>query len=190
MKTALLQITSSEDPAANLAMLQERIAEARIQPRVLQSRISLMKNRLVDPDAFLASAGDDGRVLVPALPSGVPSAFNQESRTIPFTGSQSASIVGNDRRGYRNGWVRMRCEPDSPCVWTKGVTDFECPSRHGEGKLIFESDETFVAHELQLIDQVFPGVVSEHPEVRRILELEAPVGGSRRAGRTCDGRFP
>ena len=31
MKTALLQITSSEDPAANLAMLQERIAEAAVQ---------------------------------------------------------------------------------------------------------------------------------------------------------------
>ena len=51
------------------------------------------------------------------------------------------SLIDNDRRGYRNAWVRMVGDADSPCVWTKGVGDFECPSRHGEGKLIFESDD-------------------------------------------------
>ena len=54
---------------------------------------------------------------------------------------QTASIVGNDRRGYRNGWVRMRCESASPCVWTRGLELIECPSRHGEGKLVFASEE-------------------------------------------------
>ncbi len=54
---------------------------------------------------------------------------------------QRASIVGNDRLGYRNAWVRMRCDPQSPCVWTRGLDEFECPSRHGEGKLVFADDE-------------------------------------------------
>jgi phosphoribosylformylglycinamidine synthase len=53
------------------------------------------------------------------------------------------SLVDNDRRGYRNAWVEMVADPESPCVWTRGVADFACPSRHGEGKLIFESEELF-----------------------------------------------
>ncbi len=41
-----------------------RVAEARIQPGALQSRISLLKNRLEDPARFLSKASDDGDELV------------------------------------------------------------------------------------------------------------------------------
>ncbi|PRP98642.1 phosphoribosylformylglycinamidine synthase subunit PurQ [Enhygromyxa salina] len=54
---------------------------------------------------------------------------------------QRVSVVGNDRLGYRDAWVRMRCDPDSPCVWTRGLDLIESPSRHGEGKLVFADDE-------------------------------------------------
>ncbi|PRQ02131.1 Phosphoribosylformylglycinamidine synthase [Enhygromyxa salina] len=54
---------------------------------------------------------------------------------------QRASVVGNDRLGYRNAWVRMRCDPESPCVWTRGLDIIESPSRHGEGKLVLADDE-------------------------------------------------
>lgn len=50
---------------------------------------------------------------------------------------QRASVIGNDRLGYRNAWVRMRVDNDSPCVWTRGLDELESPSRHGEGKLVF-----------------------------------------------------
>jgi len=50
---------------------------------------------------------------------------------------QRASVVGNDRLGYRNAWVTMRCDPDSPCVWTRGLDRIDSPSRHGEGKIVF-----------------------------------------------------
>lgn len=56
---------------------------------------------------------------------------------------QRVSVVGNDRLGYRNGWVRMRCDPASPCVWTRGIEWIECPSRHGEGKLVFADEQVF-----------------------------------------------
>lgn len=52
-------------------------------------------------------------------------------------GPQRVSVVGNDRLGYRDAWVRMRCDPESPCVWTRGLDWLESPSRHGEGKLVF-----------------------------------------------------
>lgn len=55
---------------------------------------------------------------------------------------QRVTVVGNERLGYRDAWVRMRCDPRSPCVWTRGIDQFECPSRHGEGKLVFADDST------------------------------------------------
>lgn len=51
--------------------------------------------------------------------------------------TQRVSVVGNERLGYRDAWVRMRCDPESPCVWTRGLDWLESPSRHGEGKLVF-----------------------------------------------------
>jgi DNA helicase-2/ATP-dependent DNA helicase PcrA len=46
------------------ALRELRIAETRIQPGALQSRISLQKNKLMDPERFLASPGDDMDELV------------------------------------------------------------------------------------------------------------------------------
>jgi phosphoribosylformylglycinamidine (FGAM) synthase-like amidotransferase family enzyme len=51
--------------------------------------------------------------------------------------TQRVSVVGNERLGYYDAWVRMRCDPESPCVWTRGLEWLESPSRHGEGKLVF-----------------------------------------------------
>ena len=56
---------------------------------------------------------------------------------------QTASLLHNDRLGYRDAWVRLLIDPDSPCVWTRGLAAhglLAVPSRHGEGKLVF-SDE-------------------------------------------------
>jgi phosphoribosylformylglycinamidine (FGAM) synthase-like amidotransferase family enzyme len=56
---------------------------------------------------------------------------------VSHLGPQRVSVVGNERLGYRDAWVRMRCDPESPCVWTRGLDWLESPSRHGEGKLVF-----------------------------------------------------
>src|SRR5690606_20420366 len=52
---------------------------------------------------------------------------------------QQASLVANERLGYRDAWVRLAIDPESPCVFTRGATGapLEVPSRHGEGKLVF-----------------------------------------------------
>ncbi|HLT40562.1 MAG TPA: phosphoribosylformylglycinamidine synthase subunit PurQ, partial [Enhygromyxa sp.] len=34
---------------------------------------------------------------------------------------QRVSVVGNERLGYRDAWVRMRCDRESPCVWTRDL---------------------------------------------------------------------
>jgi phosphoribosylformylglycinamidine synthase len=56
-------------------------------------------------------------------------------------GTQTATLAANDRLGYRDAWVRLRGEPASPCVWTRGVGEIELPARHGEGKFLAASPE-------------------------------------------------
>ncbi len=54
-----------------------------------------------------------------------------------------ATLAPNDRLGYRDAWVRLRFDPDSPCVWTAGLERLELPSRHGEGKFLAADEATF-----------------------------------------------
>lgn len=54
---------------------------------------------------------------------------------------QRVSLVANDRLGYWDAWVRLAVDPESPCAFTRGLPAIvEMPSRHGEGKLVYESD--------------------------------------------------
>jgi len=52
-----------------------------------------------------------------------------------------ATLAPNDRLGYRDAWVRLAFDTDSPCVWTRGLETMEMPTRHGEGKFLTESPE-------------------------------------------------
>jgi len=52
-----------------------------------------------------------------------------------------ATLAPNDRLGYRDAWVRLAFDSDSPCVWTRGLQTMEMPTRHGEGKFLTESPE-------------------------------------------------
>ncbi len=52
-----------------------------------------------------------------------------------------ATLAPNERLGYRDAWVRLSFEPDSPCLWTRGLTGMDLPARHGEGKFVAENAE-------------------------------------------------
>ncbi|MDR1726970.1 MAG: phosphoribosylformylglycinamidine synthase subunit PurQ [Acidobacteriota bacterium] len=54
--------------------------------------------------------------------------------------AQKLSIMQNDCGTFQNRWTPLRFEPDSPCVFTKGLAAaglarFPLPVRHGEGKV-------------------------------------------------------
>jgi phosphoribosylformylglycinamidine synthase len=51
-----------------------------------------------------------------------------------------AALTHNDRLGYRDAWVRLAVDPATRCLWTRGLGAFDVPARHGEGKLVVESD--------------------------------------------------
>lgn len=55
------------------------------------------------------------------------------------------SLSLNDSAQFEDRWVTLTANPDSPCIFTKGLDRLELPIRHGEGKLISEDQATLDA---------------------------------------------
>jgi DNA helicase-2/ATP-dependent DNA helicase PcrA len=68
---------------AKQCLRELHVAESELDPRVLQARISLLKNRLVTPQAALAAAGDDGERTVAEL-YGAYQHWLRRSRVLDF----------------------------------------------------------------------------------------------------------
>jgi len=49
---------------------------------------------------------------------------------------RSVALTYNDCGNFRNDWVTLCFDPDSPCVFTRNLTGIELPVRHGEGKFV------------------------------------------------------
>jgi len=45
--------------------------------------------------------------------------------------ARSVSVTFNDCGNFRNQWITMKIDPDSPCVFTKGLATLDSPVRHG-----------------------------------------------------------
>lgn len=54
---------------------------------------------------------------------------------------QTLTVTTNDRGRFHDGWIRLAGERSSPCVFTRGLDRLELPVRHGEGKVVPESEE-------------------------------------------------
>lgn len=55
---------------------------------------------------------------------------------------QSCSLTVNARGRFENRWCRLSVNPESPCVYTRGLTDLYLPVRHGEGKFVTDTPAT------------------------------------------------
>ncbi len=88
---------------------------------------------------------------------------------------RQVSLGHNDSARYEDRWVTMRINPQSPCVFTRGLEFFMCPVRHGEGKII-PMDEAC----LQKLEQ--DNLITlqyVHPETREVTqEYPANPNGS------------
>jgi phosphoribosylformylglycinamidine synthase len=54
--------------------------------------------------------------------------------------SRTVALTFNDCGNFQDRWVHLKTNPDSPCVFTKGLDQLEFPVRHGEGKFYTNSD--------------------------------------------------
>ncbi|MBT3312963.1 MAG: phosphoribosylformylglycinamidine synthase I [Desulfobacterales bacterium] len=52
------------------------------------------------------------------------------------------ALTFNDCGNFRDDWVDLSVNGNSPCIFTKGLEHIELPVRHGEGK--FYSDDTII----------------------------------------------
>lgn len=50
--------------------------------------------------------------------------------------TRQVSLSNNDSARFEDRWVTLRANPESPCVFTKGLDRLDLPVRHGEGKLV------------------------------------------------------
>lgn len=116
----------------------DHVASGRVYANRLRFRIGDRLARFVDDGGLCLGICNGFQTMVKM---GLVPALGRE-RGEPIA-PQSASLVGNDRRGYHDGWVRLAVDPRSPCVFTRGLEShqLEFPSRHGEGKLVFADED-------------------------------------------------
>jgi phosphoribosylformylglycinamidine synthase len=55
-------------------------------------------------------------------------------------GQVELTLVPNDSGVFEDRWVTLRVNPDSPCVYTRHMTEIVLPCRHGEGKVVIRED--------------------------------------------------
>jgi phosphoribosylformylglycinamidine synthase subunit PurQ / glutaminase len=53
--------------------------------------------------------------------------------------ARKVALTFNDCGNFRDDWVELKLNPDSPCVFTRGMDRLAAPIRHGEGKLHAEA---------------------------------------------------
>lgn len=51
-------------------------------------------------------------------------------------GQQQVTLTWNDSGRFEDRWVDLIADPDSNCVFTRGVGQITLPVRHGEGKIV------------------------------------------------------
>lgn len=49
-------------------------------------------------------------------------------------GKRLVALIANDGGNFRDDWVGLRGNPNSPCIFIRGIEKIELPIRHGEGQ--------------------------------------------------------
>ncbi len=55
--------------------------------------------------------------------------------------TQVATLTFNAGGRFEDRWVYLKADPQSPCVFTRGLKGIYLPIRHGEGRFVVESEE-------------------------------------------------
>ena len=106
--------------------------------------------------------------------------------------TQTASLALNDSGHYENRWATLEFDPNSPCIWTKGMIRIRVPVRHGEGKFVTDNrallDEWAESGQLAVryvdpkstypasSDEVLPYPISPNQSWRNIAGVCDPSG--------------
>ena len=103
---------------------------------------------------------------------------------------QRASLTLNDSGRYEDRWVTLEFDPESPCIWTSGMTRIDCPVRHGEGKFVMPEITDF--DRLAANNQLTVRYVDPKTEIGKGITDEplpfpiSPNGSMRNIAGVCD----
>jgi len=62
---------------------------------------------------------------------------------------QAVTLTRNDSAQFECRWIYLQPQPDSPCIFTQGLTDLiYCPVAHGEGKFVVQNSATLTELEI------------------------------------------
>jgi phosphoribosylformylglycinamidine synthase I len=56
---------------------------------------------------------------------------------------QDVTLTFNDSGRFEDRWVYLKVNPDSPCVFTRGIKSLYLPVRHGEGKIVPADEDVY-----------------------------------------------
>jgi len=97
--------------------------------------------------------------------------------------AQTVTLAANQHGAFYDGWVTLRVNRDSPCLFTRGIEEIDLPVRHGEGRLLAE-DHTLADIEakqlvpLRYVDPVTKQTATQFPS--------NPNGSALGAAGLCD----
>jgi phosphoribosylformylglycinamidine synthase II/phosphoribosylformylglycinamidine synthase I len=59
-----------------------------------------------------------------------------------LTSERTVTLYQNEHGHFECRWVRLETNPNSPCIFTRGIDFIDCPVAHGEGRVLVKNDET------------------------------------------------
>ncbi|MFO7821303.1 MAG: phosphoribosylformylglycinamidine synthase subunit PurQ [Lentisphaeria bacterium] len=122
---------------------------------------------------------DDGKLII-----GICNGFQTVTRLglvpagkdRPF--QQEVAIAENTQGVFRDDWVMLRNNPDSPCVFTRGIEMIPMPVRHGEGRFVTKDEKAMAQLQQEnLITMQYADPESGEP----IMEFPHNPNGSQNA---------
>jgi phosphoribosylformylglycinamidine synthase I len=96
---------------------------------------------------------------------------------------QNVTLTFNDSGKFEDRWVYLKVNPDSPCVFTRGIERLYLPVRHGEGKFVPVSEE--VSRQLLQNNQVAVRYSDPHGRTDCVYPLN-PNGSVDSVAGICD----
>ncbi|MFV8748943.1 phosphoribosylformylglycinamidine synthase subunit PurQ [Nannocystaceae bacterium ST9] len=159
----------------------DHVASGRVFANRMRFRLGDDLARFVDDRGLVIGMCNGFQVLVKLglLPGPLRERGDASDRLAP----QRASVIVNERIGYRDGWVRLVGDPSSRCVWLRELATLECPARHGEGRLVFA--DAALAAELAAAHQICLRYVDEQGRPTEAWPAN-PNGSPEGAAGLCD----
>ena len=96
---------------------------------------------------------------------------------------RKVALTWNDCGNFRDQWVNLTVNENSPCVFTRGIRHIELPVRHGEGKFFAPDD---VIETLKERNQIAMQYATDEFEPARGKFPENPNGSLEDIAGICD----